>query len=171
MTHISYRLAATGLQARSPSNFVDFIFIDNRFILTTKFIRIWNVLSCPFSDIHIYFRFEVRLRFGFPISTYASDILGYCPIELTVFENMVYGIEISIYRVYRQFQFLGHLHYWIAHWREYTHDALPRQYITACTAALCSVKDGFSSKGKTLIFDCSPDSYLVTDQHQIWHNY
>jgi len=30
--------------------------------------------------------------------------------------------------------------------------------ITACAAALCSVKDGFSSKGKTLIFDCSPDT-------------
>jgi len=33
-------------------------------------------------------------------------------------------------------------------------------------AALCSVKDGFSSKGKTLIFDCSPEPNPVTNQHQ-----
>jgi len=43
-------------------------------------------------------------------------------------------------------------------------------YITACVAALCSVKDGFSSKGKTLIFDCSPDPNPVTDQHQPLQN-
>jgi len=35
-----------------------------------------------------------------------------------------------------------------------------------CAAALCSVKDGFSGKGKTIIFDCSPDPSPVTNQHQ-----
>jgi len=36
--------------------------------------------------------------------------------------------------------------------------------ITACAAALCSVEDGFLSKGKTLIFDCLPDL------NPVWQN-
>ena len=38
--------------------------------------------------------------------------------------------------------------------------------ITACAVAQCSVKDDFSSKGKTLKFDCSPGPNPVTDHNQ-----
>jgi len=38
--------------------------------------------------------------------------------------------------------------------------------ITAYMVVQCSVKDNFSSKGKTLIVDCSPDPNPVTYQHQ-----
>jgi len=33
--------------------------------------------------------------------------------------------------------------------------------ITACAKALCSVKDGFSSEGKTVTYDCSPDQTML----------
>jgi len=42
--------------------------------------------------------------------------------------------------------------------------------ITSCAAALCSVKDGFFSEVKILIFDCSLNSNAVIDQHQTWQN-
>ena len=37
---------------------------------------------------------------------------------------------------------------------------------TACAVALCSVKDDFSSKGKTLKFDCSPGPNPATDHNK-----
>jgi len=47
--------------------------------------------------------------------------------------------------------------------------ALAHLISAACALAQCSVKNGFSSKGKTIIFDCSEHQSPnpVTDQHQI----
>ena len=41
-----------------------------------------------------------------------------------------------------------------------------KKYITACAVALCSVKEDFSSEGKTLKFDCSPGPNPVSDHNQ-----
>ena len=38
--------------------------------------------------------------------------------------------------------------------------------IPACAVAQCSVKDDFSSEGKTLTFDCSTCPNPVTDHNQ-----
>jgi len=43
--------------------------------------------------------------------------------------------------------------------------------IKARTAAQGSVKNGFSSNGSALKFDCSPDPNPVTDEHQTWQTY
>jgi hypothetical protein len=43
-------------------------------------------------------------------------------------------------------------------------------YITACTVVQCSVKDDFSSEGKTPYFDYLPDPTPWSDQNQTWQN-
>jgi len=61
-------------------------------------------------------------------------------------------------------ELVGQLQPGLSHWRI----PFSQHPITACSAAQSSVKDDFSSKNKTLIFDCSPNPNPLSERHQTW---